>query len=190
MIRFTVGVVIGVILTLTAAAGIVRLTRLDATIAPGFLERQLMSWLRTFSVPADVAARANPVVASPEVLREARAHYADHCAVCHGADGGGDTSMGRGFSPRPPDLRAGATERQPDGVLFHAIERGVRFTGMPGFATGTPEGESASWALVHLIRSMPRWTPADVEAVRAMQPRPPGEMRRELDEERFLSGGD
>lgn len=190
MIRFTVGVVIGVILTLTAAAGIVRLTRLDATIAPGFLERQLMSWLRTFSVPADVAARANPVVASPEVLREARAHYADHCAVCHGVDGAGDTSMGRGFSPRPPDLRAGATQRQPDGVLFHAIERGVRFTGMPGFATGTPEGESASWALVHLIRSMPRWTAADAAAIRAMQPRPPGEVQRELDEERFLAGGD
>lgn len=190
MIRFTVGVVIGVILTLTAAAGIVRLTRLDATIAPGFLERQLMSWLRTFSVPADVAARANPVVASPEVLREARAHYADHCAVCHGTDGRGDTSMGRGFSPRPPDLRAGATQGQRDGVLFQAIERGVRFTGMPAFATGTPEGEAASWALVHLIRTMPRWTPADIAAVRAMEPRPPADVRRELEEERFLAGGE
>jgi len=190
VIRFTVGVVIGVILTLTAAVGVVRITRLDATLAPGFLERQLMSWLRSFSVPKELAAKANPVVASQEVLDDARAHYADHCAVCHGADGGGDTPMGRGFSPRPPDLRAGATQGQPDGALFQAIERGVRFTGMPAFTTGTPEGEAASWALVHLIRTMPRWTPADVDAVRAMEPRPPADVRRELDEERFLAGGE
>ncbi|MGE0393412.1 MAG: cytochrome c [Vicinamibacterales bacterium] len=189
MIRFTAGVVIGVILTLVAAAGVVRLTRLDATIAPGFLERQLMAWLRTFSVPGDVAARANPVPATAEVLRDARAHYADHCAVCHAADGSGDTAMGRGFSPRPPDLRAGATQRQRDGVLFQAIERGVRFTGMPAFTTGTPDGEAASWALVHLIREMPRWTAADVEDVRARQPRPPADVRREIEEERFLAGG-
>ena len=189
MIRFTTGVVVGVVLAVMAAAGVVRLTRLDASVAPGWLESRMMAWLRTFSVPEDVAARPNPVALTPEVLRDARAHYADHCAVCHGADGRGDTPMGRGFAPRPPDLRAAATQGQRDGVLFQAIERGVRFTGMPAFTTGTPEGEAASWALVHLIRSMPRWTAAEVGEVRAAMPRSPDDVRRELAEERFLEGG-
>lgn len=189
MIRFTTGVVVGVILAVMAAAGVVRLTRLDASVAPGWMESRMMAWLRTFSVPADVAARPNPVPLTPEVLRDARAHYADHCAVCHGADGRGDTPMGRGFAPRPPDLGAAATQGQRDGVLFQAIERGVRFTGMPAFTTGTPDGEAASWALVHLIRTIPRWTPAEVDGVRAAMPRNPDDVRRELAEERFLAGG-
>ena len=43
-----------------------------------------------------------------------------------------------------------------DGELFYIIENGVRFTGMPAFATGTAEGEEESWKLVHFIRRLPQ----------------------------------
>ncbi len=189
MIRLALGVVLGVVLMVAAAVNIVRTTSLDAVEAPGFIEVRLMGWLRGYATPPEVAARTNPVAESRERMREARAHYADHCATCHGADGSGETPIGRGLSPRPPDLRAAPTQRQSDGALFHAIERGVRFTGMPAFTTATPDGEAASWALVRLIRTMPRWSPSDVQDVRSQMPRPPAEIRRELDDERFLEGG-
>lgn len=32
---------------------------------------------------------------TPEVLTMARAHFADHCALCHGNDGRGKTEIGR-----------------------------------------------------------------------------------------------
>lgn len=188
--RMLVGVAVGVLLVVVGAVAYVRLTGLDATVAPGALERTVMGRLRQWAVPQEVATLANPLPDAPETLHEATEHYADHCAQCHGADGSGDTSMGRGLSPRTLDLRAPTTQGQSDGALFHVIEKGVRFTGMPAFTTGTPDGEAASWALVRLIRRMPHWTPAEVEAVRALQPRRPADVRRELEEERFLAGGD
>lgn len=191
--RFLTGVLLGVMLVGGGAVGYVRLTGVTATAEPGEVEVRVMRWLRDFATPADLAARQSPAAPSPEalaeVLAEARAHYADHCATCHGADGGGHTAIAHGLSPRPPDLRAAATQSQTDGALFHVIEHGVRFTGMPGFATGTAEGEAASWALVRLIRTMPTWTAAEVAAVTAAMPRPAAEIRREIAEEQFLAGG-
>lgn len=188
--RLTLGLVGGVLLVSAGAVAYVRLTGLDATATPGAVEAALMNRLRHWAVPPELAARTNPAPDTPETLREAAEHYADHCVQCHGPDGSGDTALGRGLSPRPPDLRGRGTQAQPDGALFHVIEKGVRFTGMPGFATGTAEGEAASWALVHLIRRMPAWTAAEVDAMRALQPRSPAEVRRELEEERFLAGGE
>ena len=188
--RFLLGVVAGVLLVALGAAAYVRLTGLDATAAPGAVEVAVMGRLRQWAVPPGTAALVNPVADTPDRLHTATEHYADHCAQCHGADGSGETAMGRGLSPRPPDLRQPATQEQSDGALFQVIEKGIRFTGMPAFTTGTAEGQWASWALVRVIRRMPQWTAADVDAVRAMEPRPPAEVRRELDEERFLAGGD
>ena len=189
MTRLAAGVLLGVLLTVGTAVAYVRLTGVEAVAAPGALETRAMRWLRGFATPAALDDASNPVPLSAEALAEARAHYADHCATCHGADGRGDTAVGRGLSPRPPDVRAPVTQGQSDGALFHVIERGVRFTGMPAFTTGTPDGETASWALVRMIRTMPGWTAADVDAVRAAMPRPPAEVRRELEEEQFLAGG-
>ena len=188
--KLVLGMVAGVLLVTMGAVAYVRLTGLDATVAPGTVEAVVMGRLRQWAVPQDVLALVNPVAETPDTLRDATVHYADHCAQCHGADGGGETAMGRGLSPRPPDLRKPATQDQPDGALFQVIEKGIRFTGMPAFTTGTAEGQLASWALVHLIRRMPQWTAADGDAVRAMQPRPPAEVRREIEEEQFLAGGD
>jgi cytochrome c len=39
----------------------------------------------------------NPIPVREEILAEGRAHFADHCASCHGNDGGGNTEMGRGL---------------------------------------------------------------------------------------------
>ena len=188
--KLVLGMVAGVLLVTMGAVAYVRLTGLDATVAPGTVEAVVMGRLRQWAVPPDVLALVNPVAETPDTLRDATVHYADHCAQCHGADGGGETAMGRGLSPRPPDLRKPATQDQPDGALFQVIEKGIRFTGMPAFTTGTAEGQLASWALVHLVRRMPQWTAADGDAVRAMQPRPPAEVRREIEEEQFLAGGD
>src|SRR5262245_35247464 len=41
-------------------------------------------------------------------------------------------------------MRLPATQSLTDGELFWIIEHGVRFTGMPGWSTGTKEGEVAS----------------------------------------------
>ena len=52
--------------------------------------------------------------------------------------------MGRGLYPRAPDMRLAATQNLSDAELFYLIENGIRLTGMPGWGTGTKEGEKSS----------------------------------------------
>ena len=114
--------------------------------------------MRRLATPRAVRTMTNPVKPTEAVLQEGLEHFADHCAVCHANNGGGDTEIGRGLYPRAPDMRAAPTQELSDGELFSIIENGVRLTGMPAWGTGTPEGERASWALVHFIRRLPKLT--------------------------------
>ena len=117
------------------------------------------------------------------------AHYADHCANCHANDGSGDTEMGRGLFPKAPDMRLAGTQELSDGELFYIIEHGIRFTGMPGWSTGTAAGEESTWQLVHFLRRLPRLTAEELEAMKQRNPRSPEESRLEIEEERILNEG-
>jgi len=145
---------------------------------------------RRLATPAAVRSMKNPLEPTPELLDEARSHFADHCASCHANDGGGDTSLGRNLYPKAPDMRASGTQRLSDGELFSIIENGIRLTGMPAWGTGTPDGERASWALVHFIRRLPTLTPADIEAMETHNPKTPAEFREAEEARRFLAGDD
>lgn len=170
------------------ALGYVSLTGLRAAPQPSSLEEAVARRVRRLAVPGADARRTNPVPTSDAVLAEALAHYADHCASCHAVDGSGDTEMGRGLFPKAPDMRASATQSLSDGELFYVIEHGIRFTGMPAWSTGTAEGETASWQLVHFIRHLPRLTADEKTRVEAQLPRSPEAIRQEIEEEQFLSG--
>lgn len=119
----------------------------------------------------------NPVEYSGEVIADGRAHFADHCAMCHANDGGGDTAMSRGMWPKVPDMRLSQTQNLSDGELFWIIENGIRFTGMPAWSTGTKEGETSTWHLVHFIRRLPRLTREELDEMELLNPRSPAEIR-------------
>jgi mono/diheme cytochrome c family protein len=163
---------------------------ISARAEPGAVETVVARTMRGFAIPRGERARSNPVKPTPEVIAEGMAHYADHCAVCHANDGSGETDMGRGLYPKPPDMRQAATQSLSDGELFYIIENGVRLTGMPAWSTGTPQGEEASWHLVHFIRRLPQLTEDDIEQMKSLNPRSPEEVRQEIEAERFLRGDD
>jgi mono/diheme cytochrome c family protein len=165
-------------------------TGLDARTHPSALETRLAREVRALAIPRMIRNRPNPVATSPDVLAEGLAHYADHCASCHGTNGDGNTEMGRGLFPKPPDMRQSATQQLTDGELFYIIEHGVRFTGMPGWSTGTESGENATWRLVHFMRRLPQLTQDDLERLETLTPRSPEEIRQQIEEEQFLKGGD
>jgi mono/diheme cytochrome c family protein len=163
-------------------------TGVSAREQPGYLEEFAARRVRTMSIARRARSVTNPVEYSGEIIAAGRAHFADHCAVCHANDGSGDTEMGRGMWPKAPDMRLPATQNLSDGELFWIIENGIRFTGMPGWGTGTKEGEEASWHLVHFIRRLPKLTPEEIEEMEALNPKPPDEIRERMEEERFLAG--
>lgn len=155
-------------------------TRIEATVA-----RMVRHW----AVPSDLRDAKNPMALSPAVLADGRAHFADHCAGCHGNDGKGDSGMGKQMYPRTPDMTLDATQSLSDGELFAIIENGVRLTGMPGFGSGTAESAAGSWALVHFIRHLPKLTPAEVAEMEKFNPKSPAEFEAMKAEEEFLRGG-
>ncbi len=157
---------------------------------PGRIETLAAQTVRGIAIRTRVRGVTNPVPASADVIAEGRAHFADHCAVCHGNDGSGNTEMGRGLYPRAPDMRLAATQNLSDAELFYIIENGVRLTGMPGWSTGTKEGETLSWHLVHFIRQLPHLTSEDIERMESLNPKSPEEIRQEIEAEQFLNGTD
>jgi mono/diheme cytochrome c family protein len=156
---------------------------------PGLVEEFLGRRVRNMAIARRARSLTNPVEYSGEVIAEGRAHFADHCAICHANDGSGDTSIGRGMWPKPPDMRLSPTQQLSDGELFWIIENGVRFTGMPAWGSGTQEGEAASWHLVHFIRRLPKLTLEELEEMESLNPKPPAEIRQQIAEQEFLKGG-
>jgi mono/diheme cytochrome c family protein len=161
---------------------------------PTAMEAFLATRMRHWSVPAHLRAMRNPIPLTPEVLAKGRAHFADHCAMCHGNDGKGKTEMGQHLYPRAPDMTRAETQSLSDGEIFATIENGVRLSGMPGFGNGTAESAAATWPLVHFIRHVPKITPQEVKEMKAMNPVSPMEIQESKDEERkeeeFLQGND
>jgi mono/diheme cytochrome c family protein len=162
----------------------------SAKAEPTFLEAFVARRVRSLATPRSEREAKNPVMSSPDVLSEAMAHFADHCAMCHANDGSGDTAIGRGLYPKPPDMRAAGTQDLTDGELFYIIHNGIRLTGMPAFGQGAPDDDTDSWKLVHFIRHLPSITSDEVEKMKGMNPKSPHELEEDEAIRRFLAGED
>lgn len=171
-------------------AGVLILTQshgFSAREQPSSIEKAIAQIARSQALPADVLAKKNPVPLTPEVLAEGRAHWADHCAVCHANDGSGQTPMGEHMYPPAPDMRLAETQQKSDGELFYIIENGIRMTGMP--AWGAPgQDETQSWHLVHFIRHLPQLTVEEKAEMEKLNPKGPDDRKEEEEEEKFLKG--
>ena len=160
----------------------------SARAEPSAIETWVAQKARSVAIPTDAKRRSNPIVSKPEVLAEARVHWADHCAICHANNGSGDTEMGRSLYPPAPDMRKQPTQQMTDGELFYIIENGIRLSGMPAWG-GTAAVED-SWKLVHFIRHLPELTFSEQKEMDRLNPRTPAELEEEKQEEEFLKGKD
>ena len=163
---------------------------ISAREQPSWIEAQAAVFMRGWMTPSIYKGMQNPLANSQENFLAAREHYADHCASCHANDGSGNTEMGQNLYPKAPDMRLPRTQSLSDGELFNIIENGVMLTGMPGWSTGTPEGERSSWQLVHFIRRLSSLTPEDVQEMERLNPRSRAEIEEEIKVEQFLEGGE
>jgi mono/diheme cytochrome c family protein len=162
---------------------------LSARATPTKFEIMVARNVRHLATPSNARLTQNPLLDSPEDLRDARLHFADHCAICHANDGGGQTMIGSGLYPKPPDLRLPETQSLTDGELFWIIENGVRFTGMPAFSNGGEHGGMlGSWKLVHFIRHLPHLTAAERVEMGSYNPKGPDDRAEEQQENDFLNG--
>lgn len=78
----------------------------------------------TFKSQDEAAALVNPLPRSPEVLKEGKRAYENHCVVCHGPLGTGEPTLTAAYGAKPADLRSETFEAYPDGTIYHVIVRG------------------------------------------------------------------
>jgi mono/diheme cytochrome c family protein len=187
---FTLGALSVCLVAVFAATVFIMQARgFSANKPPSGLERTIARMARFLALPVDARERQNPVPFTPEVLAEARAHWADHCALCHANDGSGDTPIGKRTYPPAPDMRLPATQNLKDGELFYIIQNGIRLSAMPAWG-GSVQDEQDSWKLVHFIRHLPEVTVEEKKQMEKMNPKSPDDLKEELEEEKFLKGED
>lgn len=157
----------------------------EPTAAEAFMARRL----RHLAVPRSEREAKNPVAPTPEVLTKARAHFADHCAICHGNDGRGKTTIGQNLYPKAPDMWLAETQALSDGELFYIIENGVRLTGMPAWGKPDSADDRETWELVQFIRHLPKITPQELAEMDGLNPKTRNEWQEEEAARNFLEGG-
>ena len=188
---FSIGVLF--VVAILVAGGLVCLFQargFSASEPPPVAETWLARLARNAALPRDARARKNPVPVTPDLMRDARAHWADHCATCHANDGSGNTQMGRHSYPPAPDMRLPETQKLTDGELFYIIQNGIRLSAMPAWDGGSDRDRLDSWKLVHFIRHLPHLTGAEKQEMERLNPKGPEEREEQEQEEKFLKGED
>jgi mono/diheme cytochrome c family protein len=190
LLWFSLGVVATLVVLLIAGSIYVWGTDgVSAKGKPGAMETWAARRVRGMGIPVAARKLTNPIAESPEVLAEARAHWADHCAMCHSNNGSGDVELGRNMYPPAPDMRRPETQTLSDGELFYIIENGIRLTGMPAWGSGSDHDQTQSWKLVRFIRHLPELTSEEEREMRKLNPKSPHELQEEMEEREFLEGG-
>jgi mono/diheme cytochrome c family protein len=185
-----VALAVALIAVISGAAALALLLRhgFSARAQPLATEAFVARRLRRLAIPRNAREARDPIPGTPEILAEARAHFADHCAICHANDGNGNTAIGKNLYPKAPDMRKPNTQSLSDGELFYIIHNGIRFTGMPAWGSDNVEEDRGSWKLVHFIRHLPHITTEELAEMKQMNPK----SRREIEEEdeitKFLMG--
>lgn len=155
---------------------------LSARQEPSKTEITLARALRHMGIPKLDREDENPWkdVATPQVMKDAREHFADHCAQCHANAGSGNTDMGKNLYPRAPDMRQPATQHLSDGELYYIIRNGVPLTGMPAWGETHTDQDDESWQLVLFIRHLPELTADERKDMESYNPK--GKMEEEDEE--------
>lgn len=117
-------------------------------------------------VPAEAAARVNPIKSTPEGLAEARKVFGYDCEMCHGAKGDGKGEVVESMKLTMHDWREPATlANMSDGEIFYIITKGRGKM----MAEGDRVPEKLRWNLVNLVRSLAA-KPADQKTASATTP--------------------
>jgi mono/diheme cytochrome c family protein len=183
-------VIVGCVVLILVGAGVWGIGSargFSARQEPSKLEAALARSMRRMAIPSEAKSMTNPMPLTPELMVDARRHFADHCSVCHANDGSGKTDMGQNLYPKVPDMREQATQSLSDGELYFIIHNGIRLSGMPAWGAES-DHDHESWALVHFIRHLPSLSADELQDMKRFNPLSPAELEEQREEEEFLNG--
>ena len=151
----------GVLVALAALLGAIGLwyfmhSGVSAKEQPGHVEEFVARRVRNMAIAGRARSLTNPIEYSAEIVcRRTRAFRRSLRRVPREQrqwrypHGSWHVAQGPGLAP------GCHTGHSPTASCSGLSRTRIRFTGMPGWGTGTKDGEKASWHLVHFIRRLP-----------------------------------
>ncbi|SUJ24253.1 Cytochrome c552 [Sphingomonas paucimobilis] len=118
-----------------------------------------LHWAMRNSVKTHAAFTAPDDPSDATGLVSAAGHFANSCAVCHGAPGQKPAPVMQAATPPAPDLAVNAREWT-DKQLFWILQHGVKYTGMPAWAVQDRQDEVRR--MVAFVRRLPDMTPPSI----------------------------
>ena len=147
------------VLAVTAAASAIAalavvLSHFTAARKPSPVETTLANMAKDVVIPIEAEHLKNPFPTTSKALSEGKKLYSQDCALCHGPDGHGRTTIGRGMYPPAMDLTSPHVQHWNDAELFWIVQNGVPLTGMPSWKAELSGPDT--WELVDFIHDLPR----------------------------------
>jgi mono/diheme cytochrome c family protein len=117
-----------------------------------------MDTVRTRSVEMHAKGITPPSWINDETkVVEGTAHFAAHCASCHGAPGVPRGDIADRLYPKPADLKDVA-QRYTPGELFWILKNGIKMSGMPSWSD---HSDAELWVTVAFLEKLPGMTEQD-----------------------------
>jgi thiosulfate dehydrogenase len=140
MLRFLVGIVIGLLLVPISVLLWFHFGNVPVAVADPPLPQERLITAGPLHVRIDREMIANPPIQANEATFVAGAHiYSDQCAVCHGFYGK-PSAFGRDMFPDAPPLwekhhdgQVVGVSDDPPGETYWKVANGIRLSGMPAF---------------------------------------------------------
>lgn len=135
------------------------------------VDSPLLAWALITTREASIKARAKDIPV-PELGGAAQVEngfrvFRAECAMCHTPPGEEATLMAKGLNPQAPVL-AELVEDMTDAELYWATKNGIRFTGMPAWASS--HDDQMLWDMVAFMRTSPEMSAEEYAALDARLP--------------------
>lgn len=134
---------------------------------PSKEESTLANAAKDVTIPLEAGKKSNPLPDTNEIVSQGQEVFLGSCAQCHGADGRGETEVGRNMAPPAMDLTSAHVQHWNDAELFWIVQNGVRLTGMPAWHSSINENDT--WKLTRFIHHLPQLDAASTPAANAPQ---------------------
>jgi len=135
---------------------------------PSTVETTLANAAKDIVIPLKAESLKNPLPDNPQVTSQGQQLYLESCAVCHGSDGHGQTTLGQGMYPPAMDLTSPHVQHWDDAEMFWIIQNGVRLTGMASWKGAVSPNDT--WKLVIFIHHLPELDSAEAKSARKVEP--------------------
>jgi len=128
---------------------------------PSSVETAIANAAKDIVIPIQAKSLKDPLHADQQTVGQGRRIYLQFCALCHGPDGHGQTTLGQGMYPPAMDLTSPHVQHWEDSEMFWIIQNGVRMTGMASWKSAISAEDT--WKLVIFVHQLPELDAAQAE---------------------------